>query len=392
MFTEQLDRCRSFRDERWAGHWQQIAADHANVADAALAQLGGPSVKELLTGGVDIVALGELLAPAVSILSERGAVATPDAVAEFCRTNNGVGEQAAIAVDALIKVITYKFAAAWPGWTPHRLEAHSESRRLCEVLTEALASAMDVRIEHIDIPVPGGDVVHGTAVFPLDAENSPMALLSNGLEGTVAELLLPALSYRPAGMGLFIMEMPGTYTYRQPLAADADQVYLAVVDRLAADRRVDADRIGMLGLSFGAYWSTRMAATDPRLRAVVSNGAPTHRTFQPAGNLGVPEIIIWTLAHATQARNTVDLTRKLNALSLKDRYHTITTPLLVINGETDTLVSTQDSIDIATHAPNALLKLYPGDDHCAMAHAPEWFELSMRFLADHLTHDTTTNS
>jgi esterase FrsA len=94
--------------------------------------------------------------------------------------------------------------------------------------------------------------------------------------------------------------------------------------------------------------------------------------------------MMWTMANTTHASSTVDLAKKLRALSLKDRYPRITAPLLVINGDTDTLASTQDSIDIATYAPNALLKLYPGDDHCAMGHADQWWDLSIRFLADHL--------
>jgi len=385
-FTEQLADCRSFRDGAWAGHWQGIAAEHASVADAALTRLGGPFVEQMLdpAGRVDTAALGDLLAPAVSILADRGAVASPGAVAKFCRESRGIGDGAAIAVDALIKVITYKFAAAWPGWTPQRLRAHAESRRLCDVVTEALAPAMGLSIEHLRIPVPGGDVVEGAAMFPLGAQNSPIVLWAKGLEGTVPESLLPALRYRTYGLAMFIMEMPGTYSYRQPLTVGAENVYRTVIDRLAVDGRVDADRIGMLGTSFGAYWAARMAAVDPRLHAVVANGAPSDRTLRPSGAFGTPEIMMWTMANTTHASSTVDLAKKLRALSLKDLYPRITAPLLVINGDTDTLASTQDSIDIATYAPNALLKLYPGDDHCAMGHADQWWDLSIRFLADHL--------
>lgn len=287
-------------------------------------------------------------------------------------------------MDALIKVITYKLAAAWPGWTPQRLRAHAESRRLCDVVTEALAPAMGLSIEHLGIPLPGGDVVEGAAVFPLGVQSSPIVLYAKGLEGTVAESLLPALKYRSYGLAMFIMEMPGTYTYQQPLTVGAENSYRAVIDRLIADRRVDPNRIGMLGLSFGAYWAARMAAVDPRVRAVVANGAPSDRTFRPSGAIGTPEIMMWTMANTMHASSPVDLLKKLRALSLKDRYARMTAPLLVINGATDTLASTRDSIDIATYAPNALLKLYPDDDHCAMGHATEWWDFSIRFLADHL--------
>lgn len=389
VFAAQLAGCRSFEDERWAAHWQAIAASHIEIADAALSRLAGPTVAQLLdprhpAGAETLSELGALLAPAATILSERGAIAPIDAVEAFRRTSNGVGDDAAIALDGLIKVIVYTFAAAWPGYTPHRMRAYQTSQRLCEVLTSALAPAMGVQVQHLDIDVGGGDVVHGTTVFPPDAESTPTVLITNGLEGTVAEMLLPVLSYRTRGLGLFVMEMPGTYAYRRPLAAEGQGVYRSVIDNLSADPRVDANRIGMLGLSFGGYWVARTASVDPRLRVAVVNGAPAHHTFGLGGTLGVPEIMVWTLAKATQAHGNLDLMRKLRALSLKSHYSRITAPLFVINGDADTLVATQDSIDIATHAPNAVLKLYPGDDHCAMGNAPDWFEKSVQFLADHL--------
>lgn len=80
--------------------------------------------------------------------------------------------------------------------------------------------------------------------------------------------------------------------------------------------------------------------------------------------------------------------REMAKLSLAEHYRKIEIPFLVINGAHDTLISTQDSIDIAIGAPHAQLVLYDGDDHCAMGHAEEWSELSTGFLRDHLfTYD-----
>lgn len=59
------------------------------------------------------------------------------------------------------------------------------------------------------------------------------------------------------------------------------RVYTAVVDFLATDDRVDMDRIGMLVVSFGAYWSTRIAPIEPRLRASIATGAPADRSAAP---------------------------------------------------------------------------------------------------------------
>ncbi|WP_028934616.1 alpha/beta hydrolase family protein [Pseudonocardia spinosispora] len=375
VFTDQLDGCRSFRDEDWAGHWTSIAETHLAAADEALSRLGGPSVEQLFHG-----APGELsaaLAPAAEVFADR----SPAVLARHL-AGSTVERDAATAVDNLVKAITYLFAASWPGWSPARLRAYTRSRRLFEVLLFALAQG--VAVEKLAIPVDGGDTVHAYAVFPEGTARVPTVLVSNGLEGTVQEVLLPSLAHRPSGLGLVVMEMPGTYSYTRPLSGESENVYRAVIDHLEAHPRVAADRIGMLGVSFGAYWSTRMAAVDRRLRAVVSNGALLHHSFQASATVGMPEIMLWTLAKTTGARHDLGLGRKLKALSLRGRYSHITVPLLVINGDNDTLVSTQDSIDLADAAPRGELVLYPDDDHCAMGHYTEWRALAMSWLTTHL--------
>ncbi|MEV0062728.1 alpha/beta hydrolase [Nocardia sp. NPDC050718] len=384
-FRAQLDACRSFDDARWTTHWQTIAGQHVARANDALAQLGMPDTDTLLTTTEPRAELGTRLAPAVTLLADRGPVADPDAVATFGAEHPDAAQQA-IVLDGLIKAMVYEFVAAWPGWTPHRLAAYERSHRLAELVLTCLAPAMGVSIEPVRVPVPGDDVVRGYLMFPLDqdAAEVPIVVCSNGIEGTLAELFLPMLAHRRAGMALFVMEMPGTYSYRQPLAPEVERVYSTVIEHLAAHARVDGDRIGMLGVSFGAYWATRMAAVEPRLSVAVANGAPAHRSFTSAAALGLPEIMVSTLREATGSATLREMAGKLRALSIAHLYRHIDIPLLVINGADDTLLSTQDSVDIAIGAPRAQLVLYADDDHCAMGHSDEWSALSVRFLREHL--------
>jgi esterase FrsA len=64
-------------------------------------------------------------------------------------------------------------------------------------------------------------------------------------------------------------------------------------------------------------------------------------------------------------------------------YREIPIPLVVINGDADTLVPTEDSVDLATAAPLGELKLYPNDDRCAMGHY-ESTGYATRWLRRHL--------
>ncbi len=61
-------------------------------------------------------------------------------------------------------------------------------------------------------------------------------------------------------------------------------------------------------------------------------------------------------------------------------WRRIEIPLLVINGDRDTLLGTKDSVLLATRAPRGLLKLYEDDDHCAMGHCREWLDLTFAWL------------
>jgi esterase FrsA len=384
LFVRQLDECTTFQDEGWVTYWRTLGQTHLDAADAELALLGAPSVRQILGPDGDATAseLGAALAPAATVLADRSPENCRTLVAEFV-AEHPEDRAAAVAIDELVKAMVYLFAASWPGWSRERLRAYGDSQRLMHVLLLGLAPHVGFRAERIELDIDGEDAV-AYGVFPEGDQECPTVLVTNGLEGTIQEALIPALRLRDRGIAMVTMEMPSTFQYRRPLSVETEGLYDAVIEQLAAHPRVDADRMGMMGISFGAHWSTRMAARSKRLKAVVSNGGLYHRSFGTAATFGMPEIMLWTLQRTTGARNLMDLGHKLHALSLKKVYPTIRIPILAINGDTDTLVSTQDTIDLADGAPLGELLLYPGDDHCAMGHYTEWLETSTEWLHEKL--------
>ncbi len=388
LLTRQLDACKTFEDEGWTSYWRTLARAHLDAADAELASLGAPRVETILgpDGASTAAELGSALAPAVRVLAERTPENGRTLVADFVAEHPEHRSEAA-AIDSLLKAMVYLFAASWPGWSPARLRAYGDSQRLMHVLLLGLAPAMDVHAERIELNIAGESAV-AYGVFPAGDQPSPAVLVTNGLEGTIQEALIPALRLRTRGIAMITMEMPSTFQYVQPLSATSEDMYDAVIEQLAAHPRVDAERIGMMGISFGAHWSTRMAARSPRLKAVVSNGGLYHRSFGAAAVFGMPEIMLWTLQHTVGAHSLLGLGHRLRALSIKRLYGEITIPILAINGDTDTLVSTQDTVDLARRAPRGELLLYPDDDHCAMGHYTEWLDHSTQWLERHLRpHD-----
>ncbi|WP_369829416.1 alpha/beta hydrolase family protein [Mycobacterium sp. E2462] len=394
-FAQELRAARSFRDDRWCAHWDRIAEQHAERAVALLRDLaktescavpaiGGP----VTLTEEQVAALTDLISPGAVLFADNGPQPSEAAIIELVDRYAQADDRrrtarAFRAIDAWTKAITYYQVSAFPGHSARRMQAYWRSRHLFDALVAAIAPAIDLRVERLAIPTPDGDTVRGWLTLAPGHGPQPVVLTTNGLEGTVAELAVGLLRYRAAGLAMFMMEMPGTYAYAKPMGPQSERTYRRVIDHLAADPRLDPDRIAMVGVSFGGYWAARMAANDDRLACAVACGAPTHHSFN-GGALGIPHIIISALADTLGATNPIKLARALRALSIRDRLPHITIPLLAINGEHDTLLSTQDTVDLADTAPNATLLLYPDDDHCAMGHYRQWLDHSQEWLRKHL--------
>ncbi|MEH3055153.1 MAG: alpha/beta hydrolase [Patulibacter minatonensis] len=390
QFSNELHRCRSFEDDRWCGYWDAIADGHVDDAIAALNRIdpqAGEEIRAALAapGDRDPHRLRAVLAPWATLLADH-ALLPPEGVVRAMGEGEGPGHAAPLravapAVASLLRAVTYLQVSAFPGGTPRRLAAYHRSRALFDLLAAAIAPGLETIVEPVSIET-GGDTVRGYHCLPATPTPCPLVIVTNGLEGTVQELLVPLLRYHATGLGVLVMEMPGSYDYAEPMSAASEAIYRQVIDSAVADPRVDADRIGFVGVSFGGYWAARMAAADPRLACAVACGAPTDRSFAP--KLGLPEIILEALAEVTGATSPISLLRRLRALSLRGRYDQIRQPLLVINGDDDTLLSTRDSIALAEGAPRGELLLYPDDDHCAMGHYREWMDASQDWLAAQL--------
>lgn len=397
LFASQLGGVRSFKDAAWCGHWNALAQAQLTAAGALW-----PRFASLLTtpptvgasapepGAPTWDALGEALRTALLPLGTKvvdwmtESDAQVQAALKADPQVSPESRQALLVLRCVVKAITYFQVSAFPGGSPERMEAYARSRALFHEMAMVVGPLLGLEIKKHRIALDG-DAVEGYLVTPAGGGRHPLAIITNGLEGTVQELAIPLMRYHDSGMAVFVMEMPGTYAYRQPMSGASEGAYQAVIEQLSRHPRIDAQRIGFVGVSFGGHWAARMAARSPRLRCAVACGAPTHHSFKVKGTIGIPDVIIRALLNVTGARTLPGLGMQLQALSLQGLYRQIRIPLLVINGERDTLLSTQDSIDLAAGAPQATLKLYPDDDHCAMGHYREWLDLSQAWLKEHLT-------
>ncbi|KAL2061374.1 hypothetical protein VTL71DRAFT_7647 [Oculimacula yallundae] len=393
-FIRQMDECKSFDDFHWSEYWTALANEQLQFADDELKRESLSEASHAFFGRQSF----QRPSPAVLAFLSRGAAAitqTPPGVpidaGKLPKNVSDDERSSSVAVSALLKAVAYSFVAAWPGQTPQRMKAYYACEELFDIVLDAVAPTINLTVERHYVKT-NGEEVKLYALLPDvstagDGTLVPGVLVANGLEGTNVETMATALRTQAIqSSAWFFMEMPGTYAYKQPMTkASSERIYGDVLSFIASHKLVDASRLGMIGYSFGGNSTVRMAIADKRLKAVVVNGAPLGRSLGHSGSFGMPEIVVRTLFSVIGAQTLLDLKKSLHDITPSQAdIESIDCNVLAVNGDNDTLISTQDTVDLAAWAPKSELLLYPGDDHCAMGHMRESLEHSSRWVEENL--------
>jgi len=102
-------------------------------------------------------------------------------------------------------------------------------------------------------------------------------LIISGYDGTLEETFLSqGRAALERGYRVFLFSGPGQmdamrFHPEQPFIPEFEQVGVAAVDHVLARGDTDPGRIALMGISFGGYFATRIAAYEPRIRALVAN-------------------------------------------------------------------------------------------------------------------------
>ena len=179
---------------------------------------------------------------------------------------------------------------------------------------------------------------------------TPVVIISGGIDTWKSELEIHSLSesFLKQGIATLVIDLPGTGECPIPASPSAHLWFLSTLDVLQTHPRIDGSRIGYYGLSFGGYWSTKMAFIAPWLSGVINTGGPIHHTFQPEWIKLLPPGLTTALgrmldlqASGDKNRDEAELLTRMEELSLDkqiafpiQKY----APILCINGEEDEVV------------------------------------------------------
>ncbi len=145
----------------------------------------------------------------------------------------------------------------------------------------AHAKFFDPPLEVVKIPFEGKEII-GYLRLPKNANGPvPLVLAVNGLDSRKEDLAESFSAILPFGVGYLAVDGPGTGQNPIKVSENAERVLSRVLDYVASRPEIDKNRVAMHGVSWGAYWATKMAIVErARLKGASAQSPPTDKFFQ----------------------------------------------------------------------------------------------------------------
>ncbi len=193
------------------------------------------------------------------------------------------------------------------------------------------------RIEHIDIPW-NGTLVSGNLHLCPNKASAPLVFYIPGCD-TLKEAW-PHPFFNAAhqrGMHVFSFDGPGQAESNlrgiRLTADNYEEAASTALDYLVQRPEIDAEHIGVYGISLGSFWGLRFASRDRRIRAIAAP-ASTYCEKYILMDLESPR---WKqlFAYLTQSSTEAELDAVLGAMTLDGYMAKIACPVLLAAGEYD---------------------------------------------------------
>ncbi|MBY5775261.1 alpha/beta hydrolase [Rhizobium leguminosarum] len=239
-----------------------------------------------------------------------------------------------------------------------------QSVRRC--FTEAMANS-SVSYESRMVKAAGEDI-QTFLFFPRDGQQSfACVLLSNGLDSmTEMEILSIGEYLLDRGIAVLLFEGPGQGLDLgvRPLRIEMEAIVADLVRDLQDDRRVDTGRLGFFGVSFGGYFSLRIAQALPgTFRGVVNlSGGPAIAPFT-----GLPRRLKQDFAFAFASADAQELQSRFDKMQLVGSATVEGQKILSIHGRLDDIFPAAAlEAFVSTDSKHHELRLFETEAHVCM--------------------------
>src|SRR6202167_6147592 len=145
----------------------------------------------------------------------------------------------------------------------------------------AHAKFLDPPLEVVHIPFEGKEII-GYLRLPKNATGPvPLVIAVNGLDSRKEDLTESFGAILPFGIGFLAVDGPGTGQSPIKVSETSERQLSKVLDYAQSRPEIDRTRIAFHGVSWGAYWATKMAIVErARLRGASAQSPPVDRFFQ----------------------------------------------------------------------------------------------------------------
>jgi len=283
--------------------------------------------------------------------------------------------------------------------TPVRIDLRTQAAGAEPAALECPGVPLTVpgRLEEVEATAEDGQLIRSWLVLPEGAsasQQAPLLLWVHG--GPMSSWNSWSWRWNPwlmaaRGYAVLLPDPALSTGYGQEFIARAQHDWgarpladiMAATDAVAARPDIDADRVAMMGGSYGGYMANWMAGHTDRFKAIVSHaglwvldqmfGTTDHPMFwrpQFGDPLAHPEMYEVNSPHLHVGQ--------------------IRTPMLVIHGNKDYRVPISEALrlwwDLSSHGAEAKFLYFPDENHWILTpgNARIWYETVFAFLAQHV--------
>ncbi len=226
----------------------------------------------------------------------------------------------------------------------HHAEYMDVGRRSIDAFAKGLR-LLDPTGERVEIPFEG-TALAGTLRRPDGVSRPAVALLLPGLDSTKEEFFTWEEVFLKRGLATLSLEGPGQGEcgYHLPIRLEYETAVSTAIDWLEKRGDLDAQRVGIAGVSLGGLYGLRSAAFEPRVKAVVANCGPW--------NLGecwdsMNPLSRNAFAYHSASNGLEEARQRAGKITLEGAAQKIIQPILIIQGRRDRLIPWEQAYKIA---------------------------------------------
>ena len=208
-------------------------------------------------------------------------------------------------------------------------------------------------LEVVHIPFEGSEIIAYLRLPRNTKGPVPLVIAVNGLDSRKEDLSESFAAILPFGIGFLAVDGPGTGQAPIKVSQTADRMLSRVIDYARTRPELDKSRVAVHGVSWGAYWATKLSIVErARLSGASAQSPPIDTFFQKDflmnSLLGNREYLfdqVPALMSIFDGVKTLDdLAANLAQMSLvrQGLLGQPTTPMLVLAGVLDTQVPISD--------------------------------------------------